>query len=235
MTATIRHPLIGPQLDGNYSFMSHRCIAIKINRRIAFVPTDRRDLRRRLYHELAAEQAGYFTAAQAATIGYSHQAQAYHVDAGNWLRVGRGLFRLAEWVPGLHDDLALWTLWSKGRGVISHESALAVHAIGEFESAHVNLTVPPGFRMRNDALRLHHGALPDTDVVQWTGFRVTTPMRSLIDIAADGADIEQLGRAITDARERGLLTIKALRSRSEAVDTRAALMIERALNIEVTS
>ncbi len=37
------------------------------------MPVDRRDLRRRLF-ELAAGQGGYFTAAQANTLGYSHQA-----------------------------------------------------------------------------------------------------------------------------------------------------------------
>ena len=136
--------------------------------------TDRRELRRRLYNDLAAEQSGYFTASQAAGIGYSHQAQAHHVHAGNWLRVDRGLFRLAEWIPGINDDLSRWTLWSKGRGVISHETALAVYDIGEFESPYVNLTVPPAFRMSDDAVRLHRAVLPDIDVAQRTGFRVTT-------------------------------------------------------------
>jgi hypothetical protein len=45
--------------------------------------------------------------------------------------VDRGLFQLAEWVPQVHDDLFRWVLWSKGRGVVSHETALAVHGIGE--------------------------------------------------------------------------------------------------------
>src|SRR5664279_4751118 len=104
------------------------------------MPVDRRDLRRRLFR-VAAEQAGYFSAAQAKAIGYSYQAQAHHVGAGNWLRVDRGLFRLTEWVADVHDDLARWALWSKGRAVASHETALAVHGIGEFESARVHLTV----------------------------------------------------------------------------------------------
>ena len=145
------------------------------------------------------------------------------------------MYRLTESTPGIHDDLAFWTLWSKGRGVVSHESALAVHSIGEFESARVQLTVPPGFRMSNDSVRLHHVHLADVDVVQHTGFRVTTVMRSLIDVAALDADVEQLARAISEARGQGLLTIKALRARSEAVDVRAALMIERALNLQEAS
>jgi predicted transcriptional regulator of viral defense system len=192
------------------------------------MPMDRRDLRRRLF-SLASDQAGYFTAAQAKEIGYSYQAQAHHVAAGNWLRIDRGLFRLAEWIPDLHDDLARWTLWSRGRGVVSHETALSVHGIGEFESARVHLTVPPGFRMRDDAVALHHAELTDVDVAARKGFRVTTPIRSIIDVAASAPDEDQLARAIHDARHSGLLTVRSLRSRADAVDPRAALHIERAL------
>lgn len=195
------------------------------------MPVDRRDLRRRLFNA-AAEQAGYFTAANARQLGYSYQAQAHHVSAGNWLRVDRGLFRLAEWIPDVHDDLARWTLWSKGRAVVSHESALAVHGIGEFESSKVHLTVPPGFTMRDEALVLHHCDLPNTDIVQRTGFRVTTVVRSVIDVAARRPDEDQLSRAIGEAQEEGLLSLRALRSRAEAVDIRAALYIERALHRE---
>jgi predicted transcriptional regulator of viral defense system len=193
------------------------------------VPIDRRDLRRRLF-TLAAEQGGYFTAAQAKGLGYSYQAQAHHVAAGNWHRVDRGLFRLAEWVPELHDDLRRWSLWSKGRAVVSNETALAVHDVGEFESARVHLTVPPGFTMNDDALLLHHADLPDIDVAEQAGFRITTVARSLADVATAGADEEQLGRAISQATEAGLTTLRQLRARAEAVDPKGALAIERAIS-----
>ncbi|MGH9208660.1 MAG: type IV toxin-antitoxin system AbiEi family antitoxin domain-containing protein [Acidimicrobiales bacterium] len=193
------------------------------------MPADRRDLRRRLFN-LASEQAGYFTAAQAKDIGYSYQAQAHHVAAGNWLRIERGLFRLAEWIPDVHDDLVRWSLWSRGRGVVSHETALAVHGIGEFESSRVHLTVPPDFSMRDDAVVLHHADLDINDVQDQPGFRVTTPARSLIDVAATAPDEDQLARVVADARRRGLVSVRSLRTRAESVDARAALYLERALN-----
>jgi hypothetical protein len=55
---------------------------------------DRQALRQALYR-LAAGQAGFFTAAQALGLGYSYQAQKYHVDHGNWVRVDRGIFVVA--------------------------------------------------------------------------------------------------------------------------------------------
>lgn len=192
------------------------------------MPVNRRDLRRRLF-AVAAGQGGYFTAAQAKQLGYSYQAQAHHVAAGNWLRIDRGLFRLAEWVPDIHDDLARWTLWSRARGVVSFESALAVHEVGEFESPRIHLTVPPGFTMRDDAVVLHAADLGSDDIEERTGFRVTTPTRTIIDIASQAPDEDQLARAISDGERAGLLKLRALRTRAELVDPRAALYIERAL------
>lgn len=189
-----------------------------------------RDLRHTLFN-LAAEQAGYFTASQAKEVGYSHQAQAHHLHAGNWRRIGRGLFRLADWVPNTHDDLARWTLWSRGRAVVSHESALAVHGIGEFESARVHLTVPPEFSMRDPAVVLHHVELPDSDIAQHVGYRVTSVIRTLIDIASFAPDEDQLARAIQEAREAGMMTPRQLRARAEVLDAKAALYIERALQL----
>ncbi len=189
---------------------------------------DRRDLRRRLF-ALAADQAGYFTAAQAKGIGYSYPAQAHHVKAGNWIRIDRGIFRLADWIPDVHDDLARWTLWSKQRGVVTHDTALGVYGVGEFESPRIHLTVPPDFRMRNDALELHHAGLPDEDIVTRPGFRITTLTRSLADAAAIYADEDQLARALAEALELGTITQRQLRAKAEAVDTMAALRIERAL------
>lgn len=192
------------------------------------MPPDRRDVRRRLF-ALASAQGCYFTAAQAKAIGYSYQAQAHHVAAGNWSRVGRAIFRLAECVAEQHDDLVRWTLWSKGTGTISHESALAVHGVGEFESSRVHLTVPDGFARREPSVNLHFAKLPASDVHEHTGFRITNVARSLIDVAAAGADEDQLARAIGEAVDAGHLALRSLRARAEAVDLMGALRIERAI------
>lgn len=195
----------------------------------------RRERRQRLFHDVAADQRGYFTAAQARDLGYSYQAQAHHVDAGNWIRVDRGLFRLAEWIPEVHDEFARWSLWSGGRGVVSHESALGVHQVGEFEARKVHLTVPRSFTMTDPSVVIHRATLDAEDVVEGSGFRLTTVTRSLVDVAASGVDLDQLARAIDEAHTRGLTNMKILRSRAEAIDLRAALTVERALALRAST
>lgn len=198
------------------------------------MPIDRRDLRRELLAR-ASGQNGYFTASQAKDVGYSYQAQAYHRQAGNWVQVDRAIYRLLEWPPSEHDDLIRWTLWSGGRGVVSYETALATHEVGEFEAPHIHLTVPPGFRKDDDALVLHKAVIPDEDVEDGGGFRITTVSRSLIDVASLAPDEDQLARAIEDALAQGKITVRRLRSRAEAVSPRGALFIERALPLVKTT
>jgi len=193
------------------------------------MPLDRQDLRRRLA-ALAATRSGYFTAAQALKIGYGYPNQKFHVDRGNWIRVDRGIFRLPEWPIGPHDDLVRWSLWALGKAVVSHETALSVSGIGEFESPRVHLTVPPKFSKSDPFVVVHRGTLDDGDVEQREGFRVTTVLRSLIDVAAANTDLDQLARAVAEAREAGVVTPRRLRERAEEVDVRAALRIEQALS-----
>jgi predicted transcriptional regulator of viral defense system len=189
---------------------------------------DRTDLRRRLL-ALAARQSGYFTAAQALDVGYSYPAQRYHAQRGNWLRVDRGIYRLPEWPTGSREDLVRWSLWSRGRAVVSHETALSVHELGDVDPAHVHLTVPPNFRQADPGLIIHRAELPDRDVEEHDGFRVTTPLRSLLDVAAGELDLDQLAQAIEEALARGMTTRRPLVDRADELGPTAALRIERAL------
>lgn len=188
---------------------------------------DRQDLRRELT-AIAAAQSGYFTAKQALSVGYSYQAQKYHTDRGNWQRVDRGVFRLPEWPVGHFDDLVRWSLWSRGKAVVSHQTALSVYEAGDANPTLVHLTVPLNFRAQAPGVRLHRGELPDEDVRQQDGFRMTTPLRSLLDVAADAADIEQLATAIGDALHQGLVTRRQLLARADGFGPKAALAVERA-------
>ena len=45
-------------------------------------------------YEIAAEQGGYFTAAQAREAGYAYSQQHYHSARGNWQRIDRGIRRI---------------------------------------------------------------------------------------------------------------------------------------------
>ncbi|MCY7400520.1 MAG: type IV toxin-antitoxin system AbiEi family antitoxin domain-containing protein [Nocardioides sp.] len=188
----------------------------------------RRSLRLAL-QSLAFGQAGYFTAAQAVDLGYSYQGQKYHVDNGNWLRIDRGLFQLPDWPASPDDQWVRWTLWSRGRGVVSHDSAALVHDLGELDPIRVHISVPDGFRALDPTVVTHVADLPGTDVLDRGSWRVTTPLRTLLDLASGSTTQDQLDSAFASALDHGLTTLRRIRSRADEADDRAALRLERAL------
>lgn len=191
---------------------------------------DPSELRREL-SALALRQAGYFTAQQARDVGYTHQAQRYHAEHGNWTHVGRALFRLPDWPEREEDVYVRWRLWSRLQGVVSHQSALSVYRLGDVNPAFVHLTVPRGFRARDPGVVLHRGPLPPEDVTEReAGYLITTPERSLLDAAAAELTQEQADAAIADAVEEGVVVPRRLRERSDGFGELAALRVERALS-----
>jgi predicted transcriptional regulator of viral defense system len=188
----------------------------------------RKTLRKRLV-EIAASQSGYFSAGQALRAGYSYPAQHYHALEENWLRVGRGIYRLPEWPSSAHEDLVRWTLWSAQEAVVSHETALSVHDLGDVNPAKVHLTVPVGFRAKAAGIILHRAVVPPAEKQEHSGFWVTTPLRSLVDVAMGSLDLDQLATAAGEAIGRGLVTARRLRERADQAGDRPALRIERAL------
>jgi predicted transcriptional regulator of viral defense system len=172
---------------------------------------------------VAQVQGGYVTAAQAREAGYGPQHLTYHVRAGNLERVGHGLYRLPELSMDENDDLVRLALWSRDRrgrpqAVVSHQSALALRDLSDILPRQIHLTVPPTFR--KPAPRgcvLHRAVLVDGECDAWTVFSVTTPLRTLCDVATSrGVSMEQLELAVEQVLQRGLVRLAVLRDAAAA-------------------
>src|SRR5919108_6149507 len=117
----------------------------------------------RLY-EIAESQQGYFTSTDAKSLGYDYPHQYFHVKKGNWVRVDHGIFRLKNFPSASHEDLIRWWLWTRKKGTISHETAVAVYDLGDILPATVHLTVPPDFRKKSPkGVGLHKAKLVAAD------------------------------------------------------------------------
>ena len=167
---------------------------------------------RRELSDLALTQGGYFTAKQAAVAGYGKRHLDYHVKAGNFERVERGLFRLPTVALSEYDDLIRLSLWSRGRddrpqAVVSHETALGVHGLGELLPKHTHLTVPRSFRKKAPTgCLLHKADLTSDEAEQREGFRVTKPLRTLVDVAGtERVPQDQLNQIVRQALSEGLV------------------------------
>jgi predicted transcriptional regulator of viral defense system len=159
----------------------------------------------------AIEQGGHFTAKQARIAGYDYPHLEYHVSTGSFERVNHGLYRITSLPSAEHDDLIRLALWSRNRqdepqAVASHESALVLHNLADLLPDMIHLTVPPTFRKKPPTgCLLHKAILTASDVEERTGFRVTTPLRTLLDVAASNLSQEQFDKAVSEALRRGLV------------------------------
>jgi predicted transcriptional regulator of viral defense system len=172
--------------------------------------------------ELAVSQGGYFTARQAEEAGYGSSHLRYHLAAGNFERVGHGLYRIPTLPHSEHDDLLRLWFWSRGRddkpqAVVSHQTALTLHELAEFIPTQIHLTVPPSFRKpAQKGCTLHKATLTASDTQEVSSLRVTTPLRTLRDLAEDASmPAEQFARAVDEAARRGMI------GRCDAMDLRA--------------
>ena len=166
----------------------------------------------RLY-ALAESQGGYFTAADAKSAGHSHPLQHFHTRRRNWIRVDRGIYRLKHFPTGDRDDLIRWWLWSRKKGVVSHESAADIYDLGDILPSRTHLTVPLNFRKKAArGVVLHKALLEPDDLEKRDGLPVTAPLRTILDLARQHVEPERLTAVVRDAVQKGLVDRQKLLS-----------------------
>ena len=186
--------------------------------------------------ELAASQAGYFSASQARDVGYSARSLVHHVAAGHLERVSRGFYRLVG-VPAVpHEDvIATWLKFAPRRAVVSHDTALTLYDLGASRSHEIHLMLPREYRPRTpqlaNAVKLHTTVVPlrRDEVTNRFGVHITSPARTIADLADIGADPSVVIDATARALASGLVSPAELRSAVKRCSARVRQLVERAL------
>lgn len=164
--------------------------------------------------ETAAAQSGYFTTQQGAEAGYSSQLLRKHVHAGRIARAIRGIYRLVHFPAAEHEELVVAWLWSERMGVLSHDTALALHELSDVLPSRVHLTLPDAWRTRRfrvpRGVLLHYGDVAKDERAWFGPVPVTTPARTLADCADAHLSPEHLEVAARQAVRRGLVTTREI-------------------------
>jgi len=197
--------------------------------------SSRTDKLQRLF-ELAAGQAGYFTAAQVRELGYSARSVVHHVTAGHVERLSRGFYRLVGVPASAHEDIvAAWLRFDLRQAVVSHDTALALYELASSRSHDIHLTLPRDRRPRTSrtvaGVKLHTTMVPlrRDEISTRFGVRVTSPARTI----ADGADIGIDPSVVIDATRRalatGLVSAQELKAAVRRRSARVRQLIARAI------
>jgi predicted transcriptional regulator of viral defense system len=167
----------------------------------------------RLY-EIAAGQEGLFTTQQAAEAGYSPQLLVHYVSSGRVVRMRRGIYRLVHFPAGEHEDLVAAWLWSEQAGVVSHQTALALHDLSDVLPALIHLTLPTAWLQRRfrvpDGIVLHHADIAPDERTWFGAVPTTSVRRTLNDCASAGLAPDLLRQGAEQALRRGIVKLSDL-------------------------
>ncbi|MEV6428532.1 hypothetical protein [Nocardia sp. NPDC051463] len=182
----------------------------------------------RVLRRLAGRHAGFFTTRQVLRTGCEVRVRVALGD-GSVTRAGVGLLRLADWPQGPLDEYAMWAAWFDGAAAVSHQSAAELHGLGRLRPLFLHLSVGAGRPPVTPRLVVLRRPLVATDVESAGSFLVTTPVRTVLDLAE--ADIGQtaLDEVVGDAVAIHRCARDEIRSASVRLPPRAAARVHRAL------
>jgi predicted transcriptional regulator of viral defense system len=169
--------------------------------------------------EIADRQQGYFTSTQAEQCGFSRTNFHRYLSNNEWIKEERGIYRLAHYPITNRPELVLWSLWSRNKnglvqGVWSHETALDIYELSDVMPSKMHMTVPKKFRRRvkpPKILVLHFADLSEEDIRSQQGYRVTSPLRTLIDsVESNRLSEDLISQALHDALRKGIISREEL-------------------------
>jgi hypothetical protein len=156
---------------------------------------------------LAKRQRGYILRRELLAIGLGAKAVDYRVTTGRLIPEFAGVYAVGH-RPTLPQDRAYGALLACGEGaVLSHRSAAAVWGIFKRWEQPFEVTAPS--RHRRAGIRIHQATLTCRDVTTQIGLPVTSPARTVLDMAPRLAD-KALARAVNDLRRAGYLHLADL-------------------------
>jgi hypothetical protein len=134
--------------------------------------------------QMAERQRGLFSTAQAARLGIDHHQLSWATRNGDLRRVRLGVYAVRGVPLSAWEDVLAAALAAGPGAAISHSSAAAVPGLYCATSGPPELTLPSGSQRRLAAVVTHRRLdLSPEDLVQRHGVQVTSPARTLVDMA----------------------------------------------------
>jgi very-short-patch-repair endonuclease len=160
---------------------------------------------------MARRQHGIVTRRGLIALGFSKEAIDHRLEKGRLHPIGRGVYAVG-WPATTREQRWMAAVLACGDvAVLSHRSAAALWEIGAERCGRTDVTirrrgkhVRPGIQVRS------RPALPEDDVTVHRGIPVTTPVRTLIDMAAE-VGWRTIERAVNDADKYDLVDPETLR------------------------
>ncbi|MCL2489580.1 MAG: type IV toxin-antitoxin system AbiEi family antitoxin domain-containing protein [Propionibacteriaceae bacterium] len=161
--------------------------------------------------EVAVDQYGYVTTADAARLGVPVVEVAKLASRGGLTRVSQGVYRFPQWPVGANDHLMEAVLWTRDpTAVLSHDTALDVLDLCDINPTLLHVTVsgrkyPIRRRETPSGLTIHYEQLNSTQRGWWEQIPTVTAQTAIEQGVAASVRPDLLNQAIDAAARRSMI------------------------------
>lgn len=159
--------------------------------------------------DVAVGQYGYVTTEDARAVGVAPEVLRILAHRGDADHIAHGLYRLRLVPATMRDQLMEATLWPRGMGVISHDTALDLWDLCDVNPGRVHVTVPAAVRIRRRApaaYAVYRRDLTPADITRLEGIPVVTVRRAILDGMERHLTGHLIDQAIDTAQATGQLS-----------------------------
>jgi Transcriptional regulator, AbiEi antitoxin/AbiEi antitoxin C-terminal domain len=162
----------------------------------------------RLIAAVAGKQYGYIMREQLLAIGLGRRAIQYRIETGRLIPVYPGVYAVGH-VNSTPVARAFAAVLACGKGaVLGYGSAATLWGFNKYWDAPFEVIAPTN--RKHEGIRVHRSrTLTRQDITRQLGVPVTTPERTVLDIATRMSD-ERLTRVVNDGRRSGFLHLNDL-------------------------
>lgn len=174
--------------------------------------------------EIALDQHGFVTAAQAVDDGIPKTELPKLAARGRVERITHGMYRIPQVPATPYDNLALAVLWTGApEACLSHETALAAWDVSDVNPERIHLNIAHGRRLRRsggERYVIHRRDLNPDQRTWWEGIPITDLPTTIEDCVRMGTPTYLIRQAIERGGRTSLLPITAGRRLESLLDVR---------------
>lgn len=184
-------------------------------------------------YKIAEDQGGYFSIAQANSIGIRRNQIYRAVNQAAIERVYHGVYRLVLFPANQFEEIYAAVISMGDKAVVGYETAMYVYGLSDIIPADIHIIMPRSSSRRRKHVKMHTTKLVDEDITFYDGFRITTVARTIVDVLSANADKDQVHLAITQAISQGMTTREKLIYQAQKRSINILKEIESLINREV--
>jgi very-short-patch-repair endonuclease len=161
--------------------------------------------------ELVRAQRGVVARRQLLALGFTPDGIKHRLRSGRLHTVGHGVYAVGRRELGREGRWMAALLGCGDGAFLSHRSAAALYKIAEERLGLIEVSVRGNRECRRSSMRVRtRPSLPSQSVGTYNGIPVTSPVQTLVDIAAE-LPPRRLERAVNEADKHGLVDPESLR------------------------